>query len=235
MHPMRFADRDFFALADRALFWPERRALLVADLHLEKASWFAKAGQMLPPFDSRATLERLLALVERTDAREIWALGDSFHDDDGPERLCRASLAIVDRLATTCRMVWIAGNHDSEGHLPGDRLDEAAFGDLVLRHEAVPGEARYEISGHYHPKMRVHGGLRTVSRPCFATSPRKLVMPAFGALTGGLELTHPALAAVLGRDCHGWIATSIGLHCYPAHGAARAQRPVARRNRSATV
>ena len=87
MHSFAFADRDFLALPERALFWPERRALLVADLHLEKASWFAARGQMLPPFDSAATLTKLLALAARTDAQEIWALGDSFHDDAGPDRL----------------------------------------------------------------------------------------------------------------------------------------------------
>ncbi|MFM6853853.1 MAG: metallophosphoesterase, partial [Sphingopyxis sp.] len=113
MHEFRFADRQFMALADRALFWPERRALLVADLHLEKASWFAMRGQMLPPFDSNATLARLIMLADRVDAAEIWALGDSFHDGAGPARLGRDAGQLLERLARGRRLVWIAGNHDA--------------------------------------------------------------------------------------------------------------------------
>lgn len=219
MHAFTFADREFLALPERALFWPERRALLVADLHLEKASWFAARGQMLPPFDSAATLERLLMLAARTDAREIWALGDSFHDDAGPERLDAQALALVERLAAGRRIVWIAGNHDSDGHLPGERCDEAAFGNLVLRHEAVAGEQRYEISGHFHPKLRVRGPARSVSRPCFAIGGNRLILPAFGALTGGLDIAASAIAGLLGPDSYGLIATARGLHRYPVRAA----------------
>jgi uncharacterized protein len=215
MHAAPFAGHHFLALADRALFWTERRALLVADLHLEKASWYARGGQMLPPFDSRATLERLLVLAERCDAQEIWALGDSFHDDAGPERLDDGARAIVERLAHGRRIVWIAGNHDSSGHLPGERCDEAVFGDLVLRHEAVAGEQRFEISGHFHPKHRVQGMGRSVSRPCFAVGERRIIMPAFGALTGGLNILAPPLMRLLGSAPEAWIATNIGLHRYP--------------------
>lgn len=230
MHPFTFADRDFLALPERALFWPERRALLVADLHLEKASWFAARGQMLPPFDSAATLTRLLALAIRTDAQEIWALGDSFHDDAGPERLDDGALALVGRIARGRRIVWIAGNHDSDGHLPGERCDEAGFGDLVLRHEALAGEHRYEISGHFHPKLRVQGAARSVSRPCFATGGNRLILPAFGSLTGGLDIASPVIAGLLGPEPCGLIATASGLHRYPVAppharcGAARRKR-----------
>ena len=215
MHGFTFADRDFFALPEHALFWPGRRALLVADLHLEKASWFAARGQMLPPFDSAATLTKLLALATRTDAQEIWALGDSFHDDGGPDRLDDDALALVERLARGRRIVWIAGNHDSDGHLPGERCDGAEFGDLVLRHEALPSELRYEISGHFHPKLRVRGAARSVSRPCFATGGNRLILPAFGALTGGLDIAAPAIAGLLGPSACGLVATKSGLHRYP--------------------
>lgn len=215
MHDVIFAGRQFLALPDRAMFWVERRALLVADLHLEKASWFARSGQMLPPFDSRATLERLTVLADRVNAQEIWALGDSFHDDDGLERLGSADVALVDRLAVNRRLIWIAGNHDPDSHLPGERCEEAAFDDLVLRHEALADEQRYEISGHFHPKHRVHTNVRSVSRPCFAANARKIILPAFGALTGGLDMHNAALARMLGDQREAWIATATGLHCYP--------------------
>lgn len=228
MHPFRFADRNFLALAERALFWPERRALLVADLHLEKGSWFAARGQMLPPFDSAVTLTKLLALAIRTDAQEIWALGDSFHDDAGPERLNTEALALVGLIARGRRIVWIAGNHDSDGHLPGERCDEAEFGDLVLRHEALPSERRYEISGHFHPKLRVQGAARSVSRACFATGGNRLILPAFGSLTGGLDIGSAPICGLLGPEPYGLIATATGLHRYPVAAQRKRSRTAAR-------
>lgn len=215
MHDVLFAGQRFLALPERALFWPDRRALLVADLHLEKASWFARGGQMLPPFDSQATLERLIALAERLDAAEVWALGDSFHDDAGPERLDSTALQLADRLAQGRRLVWIAGNHDRTGRLPGDACEEAQIAGLVLRHEAQSAEQRFEISGHYHPKLRVQTVARSVSRPCFAVGQTRIILPAFGALTGGLDVHTPALLSLLGSQPQAWIATAQGVHRYP--------------------
>ena len=220
MHEVLFAERRFLALPERALFWPERRALLVADLHLEKASWFARGGQLLPPFDSHATLERLVALAERLDAMEIWALGDSFHDDAGPDRLDAAALRLTDRLAKGRRLVWIAGNHDRAGRLPGEGCEEAHIDGLVLRHEAQAGEPRFEISGHYHPKLRVQTAARSVSRPCFAVGSTRIILPAFGALTGGLDIYSPALFSLLGDRPEAWIATVQAVHRYPLTVAA---------------
>ncbi len=226
MHDFIFAGRRWCALADRALFWPERRALLVADLHLEKASWFARAGQMLPPFDSHATLTRLVALADACDAQEVWALGDSFHDADGPARLDAEAIGLLGRLArgqdgAGRRVVWIAGNHDVAADLPGERLEEAEFGDLVLRHEALAGEERAEISGHYHPKFRVPTALRAVTRPCFVIGERKLILPAYGALTGGLHAWAPPIMALGGAGCAAMIATERRLLRYPLGMPAR--------------
>ena len=95
MVPFSFAGHELVALADGALFWPARRALIVADLHLEKASWFARGGQMLPPYDSLATLTELTVLVRRTEAGELWCLGDSFHDPEGCARLPDAPRAML--------------------------------------------------------------------------------------------------------------------------------------------
>lgn len=114
--PLSFGGQDFEVAGGLALFWPARRALIVADLHLEKASWFAARGQMLPPHDSLATLEDLAALVTATDARELWCLGDNFHDPHGPSRLLPDALALLARLTTLVSWTWITGNHDA--HLP---------------------------------------------------------------------------------------------------------------------
>jgi DNA ligase-associated metallophosphoesterase len=202
-HSFTFAGACFHALPDRALYWPEQRALLVADLHLEKGSWYAQRGQLLPPFDSQATLERLEALVDRLNPRSIWALGDSFHDSAGPDRLANAAIAAIARMAAGRAMIWIAGNHDGAAALPGDRADEAVLGGIVLRHEADPSETRPEISGHFHPKLRIAGS----RRPCFVLDHQRMILPAFGALTGGLDADDPAIRKLFASDARAIVPT----------------------------
>ncbi len=227
MAAFSFAGRTFHA-TERALFWPERRALLVADLHFEKASWFARAGQLLPPFDSRATCEALLALVDRFDPLEIWALGDSFHDDDGPGRIDAASLIMLERIGRGRRLVWIAGNHDEGADLPGERHVEIEVDGIVLRHEAEPGEERPEISGHFHPKIRVKTAQRSVSRPCFVCDGRRIILPAFGSLTGGLDANDPAITGLLVDGAEALIPAAGRLLRFAVSGGSRAtQAPAA--------
>lgn len=172
----------------------------MADLHLEKASWFARFGQMLPPYDSVATLTELRALVDLTSAREIWCLGDSFHDSAGCTRLDAAAREHLRVLTTATRWTWITGNHDPgiDATLGGAILAEAEVDGLLLRHEAVPGEVRPELSGHFHPKFRISLRGRQVSRRCFVATSHKLILPAFGALTGGLDAGHPEIFRAVG-------------------------------------
>lgn len=200
MVPFSFGGQEWRALAQGALYWPGRRALLVADLHFEKASWFAIRGQMLPPYDTLATLADLEALVAATAAREIWCLGDSFHDADGCARLPAAAQDTLRRLAGTAAWTWITGNHDSAlvDRCGGRVVDEAVVDGVVLRHEADPTERRPELSGHFHPKLRVRVRGRLVQRRCFVATATKLVLPAFGALTGGLDAAHPEIVRALG-------------------------------------
>lgn len=197
---LRFAGHDWHALPDGALFWPARRALLVADLHLEKASWFGARGQMLPPYDSIATLTALDALVRATDAAEVWCLGDSFHDSAGCDRLPPAARALLTAMTARTRWTWIAGNHDRAiaDRCGGAVTDEAWVDGVMLRHEADPADARPEMSGHFHPKLRVRVRGKLVSRRCFVATPAKLIFPAFGALTGGLDVTHPEILRATG-------------------------------------
>src|SRR5919206_102457 len=115
MVPFSFAGETFFATADGALFWPEQRALLVADLHLEKASWFARLGHFLPPYDSHATLTGLSQEIERTGATQVFCLGDSFHDNFGCDRLPDDARSLLTGLMTKVSWVWIVGNHDAHG------------------------------------------------------------------------------------------------------------------------
>lgn len=211
MHHYSFGGRDLALLADRAIFWPARQSLIVADLHFEKASWFAATGQYLPPFDSEATLARLTALVDRTGARELWCLGDSFHDAHGPGRLSGSAQAMLAALATTLRLVWITGNHDSAAAFAGESMDEAVIDGLVLRHEALAGEQRPELSGHFHPKIRVETAMRGISRPCFLHSGNHLILPAYGALTGGLDVHDPALSHLDAGDAAAIVVTERAL------------------------
>jgi DNA ligase-associated metallophosphoesterase len=217
MVPFSFAEQSLVPLGEGALFWPARRALLVADLHLEKASFFARLGQMLPPYDSEATLAVLSRLIERLEAREVWCLGDSFHDDDGPFRLTAPARAILDRLTASTDWTWIVGNHDPGAERPcgGRVLEETVVGGLVLRHEADPADPRPELSGHFHPKLKVRHRGRSVSRRCFVLSPTKLILPAFGALTGGLDACHPAILDAAGGPASALIPTPGKLLRFP--------------------
>jgi hypothetical protein len=195
-----FCGHELMALPQGALFWPARNALLVADLHLEKASWFARLGQMLPPYDSVATLADVTAVVAATGAREIWCLGDSFHDRHGCDRLPPRARALLTELTGSTRWTWITGNHDPVVADPcgGALVEEAVVDGLVLRHQASPGETRPELSGHFHPKLRITHRGRQVSRRCFVATERKLVLPAFGVLTGGLDVRHPEIIRAVG-------------------------------------
>ncbi|PTQ10969.1 phosphoesterase [Sphingomonas oleivorans] len=217
MVPYSFCGIALSALAQGALFWPARSALLVADLHLEKASCYAQGGQMLPPYDSLATLTDLAALVRTTGAREIWCLGDSFHDREGCERLPAPARRMLDALIDRTRWTWIIGNHDAGfvGHVGGEIVEEAEVDGLVLRHEADPADPRPELSGHFHPKLRLTLKGRNVARRCFVASGTKLILPAFGALTGGLDAGDPAIARAMGAPCAALVPVADRLLRFP--------------------
>lgn len=217
MVPLSFGGHDLQALAEGALYWPARRALLVADLHFEKGSWFASRGQMLPPYDSLATLAALSAVADRTDARELWCLGDSFHDSAGCERLPVEARARLTGLTARLDWHWITGNHDSllVDHCGGTIVEEAVVDGLVLRHEAEPKETRPELSGHFHPKLRINLRGRQVARRCFVATATKLVLPAFGALTGGLDAHHPEIIRAVGRGAEALVALENRLLRFP--------------------
>lgn len=200
MVPFSFADNDFQMSPEGAVFWPAERAMLVADLHLEKASWFARLGQMLPPYDSMATLEALEVEIGQTRAERLYCLGDSFHDRFGCERLPRSARELLLSLTARIDWVWIVGNHDSgfADHCGGRIEEECDVAGVILRHEAIANEPRPEISGHFHPKMRLNLKGRNVSRRCLVASKSKLILPAYGALTGGLDAGHPEIMRKVG-------------------------------------
>lgn len=212
-----FCDHELMALPQGALYWPARSALLVADLHLEKASWFARLGQMLPPYDSIATLTELTALRDATGAEEIWCLGDSFHDRHGCDRLPERARELLTALTGATRWTWITGNHDPAfaDHCGGEIVTEAEVDGLVLRHEADEAETRPELSGHFHPKLRITQRGRQVSRRCFVASESKLILPAFGSLTGGLDAAHPEIRRAVGPCAQALVPVADRLLKFP--------------------
>lgn len=209
MVPLSFADQDFVIVDRAALYWPREKALFVADLHFEKASWYARGGQMLPPYDSAATLDRLERALELSGATSLWCLGDNFHDSDGASRLDPALAARIESLSRRVALHWITGNHDSalENGFGGRVVEEADLAGLALRHKAESHRSAPELSGHFHPRLRVRLRGRTVSRPCFVACSDRLILPAFGALTGGLDADDPAILSVLGTDPCAFVAT----------------------------
>ena len=206
MVPFSFSGEQMLLADERALFWPRMEALLVADLHLEKASFFARHGQMLPPYDSRETLIRLANAIRRTGARRVFALGDNFHDAHAHDRLAPHTRGMLDALTRAVDWTWIIGNHDGAAHEGtgpgGNAIEEVRLGNLVLRHRAGSGEDGAEISGHFHPKFTLHLRGRRIARPCAVlaergSGPGRLILPAFGALTGGMPAQDPAIVAAM--------------------------------------
>lgn len=191
-----------------ALWWPEARTMIVADLHLEKGSAFARRGVLLPPYDSRATLDKLDALVRRYAPRRLIALGDSFHDPDAADRLSADDLGRFKRISEKAQILWIAGNHDPvppTAMLGGEVVEELTEGGLVFRHQAASVRVAGEVSGHYHPKASVTVRGRRLTRRCFVTDGARLVLPAFGAYAGGLDVRDAAFVPLFRHRFQAWI------------------------------
>jgi uncharacterized protein len=221
---IRIADVGLHADPAGVLFWPDEAVLIVADLHLEKGSSFAARGTLLPPYDTATTLGRLARLVADYAPRTVVALGDSFHDGGGPDRLSDRDRATLRAMQRTRDWIWIAGNHDPDPahNIGGSFAAMLTLGPLTFRHQPTarhpiewvlqlgyegtlatetsmscpPDTATGEIAGHLHPTARISQRGRCVTRRCFATDGRRLVMPAFGAYTGGLNVRDRAFAGV---------------------------------------
>ena len=195
---MQVGEAETLLRAAGALWLAAARALVVADLHFEKGSAYAARGQMLPPYDTGETLRRLAAEVEALQPATIVFLGDSFHDGDGEDRMARPYAETLIALARGRTLVWVVGNHDADGprELPGEVVDDVRLEGLTLRHEPQAGPQAGEAAGHLHPCARVTGPGRTVRRPCFVTDGQRIVLPAFGAYAGGLNIRDRAFAAL---------------------------------------
>lgn len=189
---IRFGNQSFQPLPSGGLYWPDERTLLIADLHLEKMSSFARRGQLLPPYDTTLTLRRLAADIASTGAEKVVALGDSFHRDEGTATLLDHDRALLDTLTDLAEWTWLSGNHDPAPHELGGRCRNSMerLG-LTLSHEPRRGVAGL-ISGHLHPAARVMMNGRSVRRPCFVHDSRLMILPAYGASAGSINILSPA-------------------------------------------
>ena len=213
--PIEVCGARFVADQSGALYWPAERALIVADLHLEKGSSGAARGRLLPPYDTRATLLKLAGVVDRYEAEAVIALGDSLHDAGAAQRIAGEDLDILRMIQDDRDWIWITGNHDPEidHKLGGTALAEVRLSGFELRHLPGHGRISHEIAGHLHPAARVslHGA--TLRRPCFIGNGLRLVLPAFGTFTGGLNVLDDAFLPVFGNDGFSvWLLGHEGLY-----------------------
>ncbi len=199
-----------------ALVWPAERVLVFADLHLEKGSAAARAGQLVPPWDSRVTLERVARLLRRYTPRTVIALGDSFHDNQAAARLAPADEAALRRMTDAVDFIWVKGNHDPTppNGIGGRAVAEWGTRKLCFRHQATAGETG-EISGHFHPKAKVATRAGQIVRPCFVADASKIILPAFGAYTGGLDVRSPAITAHFPRGARVFLLGAERLFSFP--------------------
>ena len=197
-HDFSLAGISLKALCTGALWWPEQSLLCVSDLHLGKAERIARrGGSALPPYETRDTLTRLAADLALTKARTVICLGDSFDDLGAAEALPEEEKLWIARLQAGRRWIWVEGNHDpGPVDLGGSHLAELPLAPLTFRHIAHV-QASGEISGHYHPKASLSLRGRTVTRPVFLYDSDRLIMPAYGTYTGGLDSRSPVFAPLM--------------------------------------
>ena len=224
-HAFTLAGAGLVALPSGALWWPQAQVLAVADLHLAKSDRAARrSGAMLPPYETRDTLARLAADIAETDAATVVCLGDSFDDLAGAAALDEPERESVMRLQTGRDWFWIEGNHDPGAHgMAGTHRVDLALGPITFRHVADPA-ARGEISGHYHPKARFAARGAGFSRPCFLYDGARVILPAYGTYTGGLDWTAPVLRQLMSdRACA--VLTGPQTHALPMPRATGPRRP----------
>jgi uncharacterized protein len=209
---------DFIPDLSGALYAPEFRALLVADLHLEKGTSLARRGVHLPPYDTRESLNQLRAVLDEARPERLIFLGDSFHDGEARARIDAEDLATLRAITSSVATVWITGNHDPSppGDIGGSIMEEMALGPVMLRHQArTLGEGEAEISGHLHPAAAVHARGHRIRCRCFIGDGRRLIMPAFGSYTGALSVRAEPFARLF-EDFEVWMIGTAAIHRFPA-------------------
>ena len=186
-----------------ALIWPEKSTVVVSDLHLAKGTSYANKGIFLPPYDSIETLSVLNSVLTHYSPNRVICLGDSFHDDAAAKRLRSEEKNIIRQFTRSYDWVWITGNHDPAPTttLGGTIVSHIGISNLIFRHITIGEGAVGEISGHFHPKARFKIKGKTLSTRCFILDDtNKVILPAFGTYTGGLDISHPTIQALFSAN-----------------------------------
>lgn len=212
------AGLDFIPDLSGALYAPDFKALLVADLHLEKGSSIARRRVHLPPYDTRTTLSQLMAVIAATRPELLIFLGDSFHDNQARDRIDGADLATLRAITAERSTIWITGNHDPSPpeDIGGTVMAEVALGSVTLRHEPrqlVQDET--EIAGHLHPAASVVQRGHSIRCRCFIADARRVVMPAFGSYAGALSVSAEPFVALF-AEFHVWMLGARAIHRFPS-------------------
>jgi DNA ligase-associated metallophosphoesterase len=211
---VKSSDRKLIADHSGALVCPEEDLLIVADLHLEKGSFFAAFGSAIPPYDSREAIDRLGKVLDRWSPKRVISLGDSFHDASGYHRLSIADQESIKSFTSTYDWIWISGNHDPEPPegLGGTSSEAVDIKGLTFRHEPSNGQAMGEVAGHLHPKASIKAMGKRVSRPCFIADDCRVILPAFGCYTGGLNVLDPAFITLFPKDYRAYLLGQDQVH-----------------------
>lgn len=218
-----FGDTTFQALGSGALWWPEAEILVVSDLHLSKSDRIARrGGALLPPYETLETLQRLAGDIAAMAPKTVISLGDSFDDDGGVDALTDDARSLIEDLTAAHRWIWISGNHDpAPKGLGGESADEVVKDTVVFRHIASDAaEDRREISGHFHPKLRLQTRAGMIARPVFIWDEKRMILPAYGAYTGGLDVTHDQIGSRFDQLTAKAILTGPMPICVPAFASA---------------
>ncbi len=208
-HPFTLAGTRLVALPAGGLYWPDKNLLCVSDLHLGKSERGLRLNTgVLPPYETRDTLDRLEIDLRLTNATTVVCLGDSFDDSMAVSALSSTDKLRITTLQSGRQWIWIEGNHDPGPiDLGGTHLRQFAISPLTFRHIAQPSE-RGEISGHYHPKAGIRTRSRNLSRPAFLIDSDRVILPAYGTYTGGLRSDNSVLATLMKANA---IAVLTGL------------------------
>lgn len=216
MKEILFCEQKFVLDPSGLLIWPDQKLAVVSDLHLEKASHFAIKGQMIPPHDSLETLQALTDSLAFSGAKTVIFLGDTFHDAQGFSRMNARAQNLFQSLCQIYDIIFIIGNHDG-GFIPeGTKgYEELRIENILFRHEALPNETN-EISGHFHPKARLHLKGQKISKPCFVEDGAKMILPAFGVFTGGLNVLDKAIQSLISTPYNVYMLGAKNIYAVPA-------------------
>lgn len=196
-YPIHLAEEALWLLADKAVYWPARKCLLIADAHFGKASAYRSLGQPVPQGTTTANLQCLDRLLAAFPGAQVIFLGDFLH---GPGSHASGTLNALrawrERHAGVA-LTLIRGNHDKRaGDPPGDLNIEVVtepllMGPFALQHEPAPHASHHVLAGHVHPVYRLRGkGRQSLRLPCFLIGNQVSLLPAFGAFTGGYSVTQ---------------------------------------------